>query len=496
VKSGSDAGVAIMTLVMVTAVVTALVLTAGVVTVNNLTNARADRQSLSALSTSEAGVSAAIARLRTGNLASLTCTEPAAGTAPGSSCTGTGPSWVSATNPMQVMLDGTTGTCTTAKNCFKVWIGTVQQYVPNCPARHASPPGACSGIYRVHSTGIVGSGPGARRLAVDVKVTPYPFPIGVFAENFSGNGDVGIHSESLFTNGCMMNRQDDSHNGSGTQFQWDSANNRPVLDLVYDQPAAAHAVGHISTSNNSCDFGSGGGPIHLNRTGNGNNAATTQVACNGSFKYDQDGDGGSLTSGDGCYGAYTRSDGTVYPTTSKFDAVQLAAYGYRPRGLTDAQYAALKSQAQSEGTYNLSTSSISSVLTNLAAAGVTSPVLYWDNADVALGSTDFPAAFQRNLNNSAGCSSSSVTIVVDNGHNLSYHGGNTAPFLVASLFVPDGQITGNGGRNIIGTVFAKTLDLGGNVDFYMDQCFANNPPGGVLDAQITNWREDDATDVN
>ena len=46
---------------------------------------------------------------------------------------------------------------------------------------------------------------------MDVKVTPYPFPIGVFAEALSGNGNVGVHYESIFTNGCMMNRQDDCH---------------------------------------------------------------------------------------------------------------------------------------------------------------------------------------------------------------------------------------------------------------------------------------------
>jgi hypothetical protein len=45
-------------------------------------------------------------------------------------------------------------------------------------------------------------------------------------------------------------------------------------------------------------------------------------------------------------------------------------------------------------------------------------------------------------------------------------------------------------------VFAKTLDLGGNADFYMDACFANNPPGATLDAQVMTWREDDSKDIN
>jgi hypothetical protein len=480
-----DDGIGVITVIMVVAVLTAFLITATVMTINNLGNAKRDRQALSALSTSEAGVAQAVQFLRGGSLGALTCMEPAAGAAPGPTCQGATQSWISALNPKQVMLNGAAGTCAAAADCFKVWIGTVQKYKPNCPERHASPPAPCFGIYRVHSTGVSGGGPSARKLAVDVKVQPYPFPIGVFADALSGNGNVGIHSESIFTNGCMMNRQDDSHPGSGVQFSWDSANNRPVLDLIYDQPTAAHATGNVSSSNTSCGSGGGGDPIHMSGI------------CNTTFPYDQDGSGAALTAGDGCYGSYTRADGTKYPTSSLFTQADLQNYGYRPRGLTDAQYDALRTQAQAEGTYNIAAGSINATLTSLGAAGITSPVLYWDNADISLDQGSFPASFLRDINNSATCSSSSVTVVVAGpGHDLTYQGGNTAPWLVASLFVPDGTLTGSGGRNTIGTVFAKTLDMGGNVDFYMDQCFANNPPGATLDAQITTWREDDSKDIN
>jgi hypothetical protein len=481
-----DDGIGIITVVMVVAVLTAFLITATVMTVNNLGNAKRDRQALSALSTSEAGVAQAVQYLRSGSLGALTCLEPAAGAAPGATCTGPGPSWISAANPKQVMLNGAAGACVISSDCFKVWIGTVQPYKPNCAGRHASPPEPCYGIYRVHSTGVSGGGPGARKLAVDVKVAPYPFPIGVFSDALSGNGNVGVHYESIFTNGCMMNRQDDSSNGSGVQFSWDSANNRPVLDLIYDQPTAAHATGDISTSNTSCGSGGGGDPIH------------TSGICNPTFKYDQDGSGATLpTTGNACYGAYTRADGTKYPTSSLFTQSDLQNYGYRPRGLTDAQYDALKAQAQAEGTYNITSANINATLTSLQAAGVSSPVLYWDNGDVSLNATSFPASFLRDINNSPTCVATSVTIVVTGpGNDLTYQGGNTAPYLVASLFIPDGTLTGNGGRNTIGTVFAKTLDLGGNIDFYMDQCFANNPPGATLDAQTVTWREDDGKDIN
>jgi len=482
-----DSGVGVITVLLVMAVMSALVITATALTVNNIGNSSRDRQALAAIATSEAGVAQAIQYLRGGNLSALSCIEPAPGALPGPDCQGATQSWTSATNPRQVRVDGGAGGCVASSDCFKVWIGTVQPFVPNCAARHASPPTPCYGRYRIHSTGVSGNGPGARRVAVDVQAAPNNFPLGVFSEQgFSGNGNVGLHSESIFTGGCMVNRQDDSHPGSGVQFQYDSANNRPVIDLFYDQPAAAHAVGNVSSNNTSCMSSSGGnGPIHR------------AAACNSTFKYDQDGGGAALTGGDGCYGGYTRSDGSRYPTSSKFTAQDLQNVGYRPRGLTDAQYDALKAQAKAEGTYNVTTASLSATLTGLVAAGLTSPVLYWDNSSVSLSATDLPSAFLRALSTSATCGQNSLTIVVTGpGHDLSYQGGNTAPYVAASIFVPDGTLTGVGGRNTIGTVFAKTVDLGGNIDFYLDNCFVNNPPGGALDVQVTGFREDDSTDVN
>ena len=482
-----DSGLGVITVVMVMAVISSLVVVATALTISNLGNSSRDRQALSALATSEAGVAQAIQYLRGGNLAALTCIEPAAGAAPGATCQGAGPSWTSATNPKQVRLDGVAGNCIAVVDCFKVWIGRVAAFVPNCSARTATPPGKCYAKYRIHSTGVSGNGPGARRTAVDVQVAPYTFPLGVFSEQgFSGNGNVGIHSESIFTIGCMVNRTRDTQaNGGGTKFEYDSAAGRAKLDLFYDQPAAAHAVGNVSEANNGSCGGAGPTSIH------------NSSPCDTTFRFDQDGRGGPLTPGDGCYGAYTRTDGSAYPTTSKFTMQDMQNIGYRPRGLSDAEYNALKTQAQGTGTYNISTGGLATRLNDLVAAGVTSPVLYWDNASVALRNSDFPASFLRDVSNTPGCAQNSVTIVVTGpNHDLSYQGGNTAPFLVAAIFVPDGTLTGQGGRNTIGTVYAKTVDLGGNIDFILDPCFAANPPGGVLNVEVTGFREDDSTDVN
>ncbi len=484
---GPDAGIGVVTVVFVMAVVSALSLTAAKLTINNLSNTSRDRQALAALATSEAGVAQAISYLRGGNLGSLTCQEPAPGTAPGPSCQGSAESWISALNPKQIRLDGSAGACLSQLDCSKIWIGTVKPYAAGCPERRATPPRACTGIYRIHTTGLSGNGPSARQLAVDVEAAPYPFPIGVFTEALSGSGNVGVHRMSVFSNGCIKNRQRDDASGSGFSFDWDSARGRPVLDVVYDQPATAHTTDLTTTSNTVCGDGSGGERIH--KPGG--------PTCNTTFKYDRTGLGGPLVPGDGCYGAYVRADGSVYPTTSYFGANELANYDYRPRGLTDAQYDAMRAQAQAQGTYNISTGSVGSVLTTLAASGIASPVLYWDNGSVDLNLSTIPDAYKRTINNDLpSCGTRSLTIVVTGpGNNFKYSSGSTSPYIVASMFVPDGTLTGSSGSNTIGTVFAKVIDLSGNPDFYMDQCFAANPPGATLDVEVINWREDDGKDV-
>lgn len=484
---GPDAGIGVVTVIFVMAVVSALTVTAASLTINNLSNTSRDRQALAALATSEAGVSQAISYLRSGNLGSLTCIEPPPGATPGATCQGATESWTSAANPKQIRLDGSAGGCLSALDCYKVWIGTVKSFTPGCPEQRATPPVPCTGIYRIHATGFSGNGPAARRLAVDVEAGPFPFPIGVFTEALSGSGNVGIHRMSVFSNGCIKNRQRDNAAGSGFQFDWDAAAGRPVLDVVYDQPATAHTTDLTTTSNNVCGDGAGGERIHK----------PGSPACNANFKFDQTGLGGPLTAGDGCYGAYTRSDGSLYPTSSYFGPADLGRYGYRPRGLTDAQYDALRSQAQAQGTYNMPTGSVNSVLTTLAASDIASPVLYWDNGSVNLNISNIPAAYKRPIGNDlTNCGTRSLTIVVSGpGNNFTYGSGNTSPYIVASIFVPDGTLTGSSGSNTIGTVFAKVIDLSGNPDFYMDRCFAANPPGATLDVEVLNWREDDGKDI-
>ena len=498
VRRGDDEGVALITALMVMLVLLAFGSVVAVLGINNLRNGQHDREAGSSLGAGDAGVAQAVEFIRSNGVGGLNCPD-----ASPSSCSSNPAGWSNPSSPRLVPLDSAGVGCNgAAKDCAKVWIGVVQAFAP---------PAVKVGTYNIHSEGVYGNGPSARRIVVTVKVAPDTFPIGVFGQTVSGNGGTAIYTESLFTTACVS--PIDTGSGNGTRFTG--------IDSYWGQPAAAHTTTHISSS------------VHCGSNGyvmSGSPSSTTPSAANcpsySSLNGSQSGDGGlvSATVGSGCYHTYQRPDGSWYPDgacpsgvsspygnglcdTTAFTTADLQRYGYRPRGLSDAQYAALKSRAQSQGTYNIATGSINATLTNLLNAGVGSPVLYWDCASAAssicsgssglsLKYSDFPTgAFGTAPSAGGGCSSSLhiVTIVVEHG-DLTFQGGNNTWF-DAALFVPDGSFNGNGGYQILGTLFSNNLDLGGTQAFSLDSCWVTAFPGPVLSLRQTNFREDDATDA-
>jgi hypothetical protein len=483
-----DAGVALVTVMMVIMVVTALATTTSVVAVRNLQNSNRDRQAGAALGASDAGVAQAVEYLRNNGAGGLVCTE-----ATSSSCSSNPAGWSNPTSPTLVPLTQGGAGCTAANanNCAKVWIGVVSKF---------NPPTQKFGIYRVHSEGIFGGGPGVRSTVVDVKVTPDKYPIGVFGATLSGNGGTAIYTESLFTTQCVSPRQ--TGNGNGTRFSGQ--------DTYWGIPASAHSTSHISSSNNC---GSNG---YIQSAG-------TPCSSNSALYYDQSGDGGLLPAGSPCLVQRTDGSGQYYPDgacpngtpstrtdglcqTSDFTTTDLKRYGYRSRGLSDTQYAALKTRAQNQGLYNVGTGSLSAKLTAAVASGIAHPVVYWDcnvsntacgpgSSSVSLKYSDVPSGTFGTAPNTSPCPSNMniLTVVVAHG-SLTFQGGNSSWF-DASFFIPDGSFNGNGGYNVLGTLFANNLDLGGNQTFQLDSCFLTNFPGPVLDVTQVAFREDDSKDA-
>jgi hypothetical protein len=496
VRRRDDEGVALITAIMVMLVLLAFGSVVAVLGVDNLRNANNDRAANSSLGAGDAGVAAAIEYIRANGVGGLSCPD----TNP-TSCAGNPAGYSNPSSPKLVPLDSAGVGCNTGgNNCAKVWIGVVQAFAP---------PLVKVGTYNIHSEGIYGNGPSARRIVVTVQAAPDRFPIGVFGQTVSGNGGTAVYTESLFTTGCVSPIFTGS--GNGTRFTG--------IDAFWGQPAAAHTTTHVSSS---VGCGSKGYIAH----GDPNSSSPSNNGCanNATLNAMQSGDGQlvSATVGSACYHTYTRPDGTFYPDgvcpagatprsdglcdTTAFTAADLQRYGYQPRGLTGEQYSALKSRAKSQGTYNLAVGSVSAAVTALLSSGINNPVVYWDCSNagticsnstaLSLRASDFPAnTFSNPPSSNGSCASTTpiVTIVVEHA-NLSFQGGNSTWF-DAALFVPDGSFNGNGGYNILGTLFSNNLDLGGNQTWALDSCWLTSFPGAILSVKQKHFREDDATDV-
>lgn len=471
-RAENDSGAALVTVIGVVAVLTILAVAVSTLSLNNVRNATRDKQSNSALATSEAGIAEAIEFIRSGQigLSALNCPEPPPGTTPSAACTANPLRWANPSNPTQVRVDGGTGNCTAGETCYKVWIGTVLAY---------DPPQQTYGIYRIHSRGEFGGGPAARNVTTEVRVEPYPFPVGVYADTLQGNGAVAIRNESLFSIHCISQRDADTPDGTGgggLKF------NLTGVDLQYDRPPGAHTTDEIRT-NPHC----AGQALH-------------QTAdCDPQRPNDQSKHGGPLVMGDGCRRLWTSpATGRTYdyPTTSKFTLDDLQAVGYRPRGLSDAVYKVLESRARAAGTYWDGTTAPASVWANLAALNGAQAVLYIRaTGEVRINPEDIPSGYFRIANNSSPCAPSNLVIVVEGGGlkfgtaGSSTSGGRK---LVAAIFVPDGQYVSNGNLPIIGSIFAMDMTVSGTTDFQLDQCFVDNPPSSVIDVKTQRFFEDDA----
>lgn len=485
-RERGDDGIALLTVILLLAALTAVTSSLAVIGVNNLQNANRDRQSGAAFGTADAGIAQAIQYIRTSGINNLQCAEASYNAVPATagcaakpfSSTAPNDGWANPTAPHQVVLDGTGGTaCNNTRNCYKVWISYVKKFA-GCKLVGGTQ--VCEGTYRIHSKGFFGNGPSSRRIVVDVTIAPFRFPIGVYGYSFTGGGNTGLHTTSLYTSTNVCNRGKDSGGGSGLYFQG--------YDDVYQQPASAHAEGVIGTSG-SC--GSAGSSIH---SGLLNKCAADQLN-------DQDSQGIDPLAPVYVGPCNKNPDGTYYSLASKMSQGDLAKiYGLTPKGLTQQQYAQLKTQAMAECLYfpaSTKRSNCDGTTTYQAAWAATpftQPVLYFDgwNPDMHVN-VDVPSAFKFSSPTDTNCDPHQAIVIVRNSA-MSYQGGNNNYFPLA-MFVPEGNFNGSGGENTIGTLFAQNIAVNGNTDFYMDKCFADNPPGGLLDVKATAFHEEDGTDV-
>lgn len=462
-RKGDDGSAIILTMIVL-AVLTGLGVTVFALSTNNLGNARRDRQASSALANSEAGVAQAISYIKNRGVGQLACAP---------NCNAANPWGESAADgdvhpSMQVTLS--------SQEVYSVWIETIQPLQPRV-----------AGLYRVHSVGNSGTGPGSRTVAVDVQVTPFDFPLAVFADSIQAGGNGAITTESMFSTGCIFKRDK-------IRFADLNGDGIPDTDLVYGIPAAAHSSQYITDSQ-----ATGSSCAENDRDNIHAKVGGVDKPCNTNYPYDQDRQGGSLA-GTSCLGP-----GGAYPQTSKIvnEADLRAKYGFNTAGLSPGQINQLRTAAQEQGFYFTNTSAIPLALKpSQQAMQHPNPVIFYEFASnhptndrlVDLNDLD-PVAYGRPAQVSAtssSCTSRNVIVVVLNGDVRL----NSNQTLVASVFVmgpsPYGEVRkANGTSQLIGTLYAKSIDFTGTANVDLDGCFLANLPGQLLNVKATNFREVD-----
>jgi hypothetical protein len=434
---------------MVTALITALATTVSVIAINNLQSSTRAQQAGAALNAADAGLAQAMTYLRTTGVRRLACSP---------NCGSTN-AYGSQSNPTTVSIGGEGG------QSYKVWISPVAPFPANNP-----------GLYRIFSTGYA-AGAAQRTVTADIGVTTSNVPLGIFARTINGGGSASVTGESIFSTGCVYDRA--------------KINMVPgQLDLAYGIPIGVHSSQIITESNGTGQYcPETNQPIHQPGT-----------RCNTTYPYDQDRLGGSLA-GTGCtaqssYPAYYApqdldGDGSndVNGSYIKDDKALYKLFGIRRPALTQAQIDELRTVAQTQGNYHIE------------ATGWSSPdeadaVMFFDLKGTNAGGTvdlNDITSHSRLPNiaaTDAACPAKSLTIVIEGGNATL----NSNQQLAASLFLtssaPYGQVSrANGTANFIGTIYADTVNLVGNVDLSMDTCFLANSSPALLALTSGNYRE-------
>lgn len=467
-----DRGAALVLTLFATTLVMILGTTILTSTVGNLRSARLSQDSAGALAAAEAGVAQGTAHLRRSGLTLLTCAPNCAT-----------PGYGSRTNPAQVTLPRGAGR-------YAVWFEPIAPLPANNPGR-----------YLLHSTGW--SGRGVRQLEVEVEVgtRPIGLPMAIFAKSVNGGGNTSVTRESILSTGCVDSRAQITMRG---------------IDAAFGIPAAVHSSQYISMLNQSTTkCGPGRQSIHPPVcNGDLDSAGTRQYA------WDQSVRGGAFTSGSAGYACAGPRDSTSpYYKSYDFDndgafdvegsAIRNAnglrkLFGIPEQPFTDAQLENLREVARAQGTYfTRSDGDWPSRVPTPAQQPNT--VLFFDlpeGGDLGglvdlkdIPGGDFPNGWGRPAQD-ANCAVQSLLIVIVGGDARLNSDRRLTANIVLTSSAPYGHVfKANGTADLIGTIYADTLDLTGDSNVSLDLCFMQNLSPALVDTTltVTNYREVDRT---
>lgn len=452
-KAPRDQGAALVLTLFATTLVMIVGTTILSITVNDLRSARLSRDSAAALDSAEAGVAQLAAHVRTYGISSLGCGP--------TECTG----YAAEAAPVSVALEGGRG--------YEVWVEPVAPLPTHNP-----------GVYLVHSTGRAGDGVRELEVEITVGTQPIGLPLAIFARSVDGGGDAAVTRESIISTGCVFSRRQIRTEG---------------VDVAFGINAAVHSAQYVSTSNgNNRSCGPTSGAVHRNG------------ACNTEFPWDQSVQGGSLAGKADCAQAHAvetyygtkeydgDADPDVVGSRIKNEASLRRLFGIPDQPFTDAQLDNLRAMAEETGTYFDTAGYAPS---EIPARSDDQPhlVVFFDlegrPANERLVDLKDVNGWARPA--SPACPEQSLLVVVVGGDvRLN---GNQA--MVANIVLtspaPYGHVfKANGTADLIGTIYADSVDLTGTVDISLDDCFLQNLSPGLIDTTLvtSDYREVDRTD--
>lgn len=457
-RARDDRGAALVLTLFATTLAMILGTTILSATVNNLRSTRLSQDAAVALDAADAGLSQVAAHLRTFGVSGLACAPTCAS------------GYGSRTSPVSVALPTLRGA---PSRRYEVWVE------PLAPLPTSNP-----GRYLIHSTGYAGSAVRSIVAEVSLGTQPIGLPLAIFAKSVNGGGSASVTRISILSTGCVDSRRQILTQG---------------IDVGLGIPAAVHSSQYISElQQTSTNCGPGRASIH--QSGN----------CNSEFPWDQSVQGGPLPGGasSACAGARVSSyyqardldgDGSTDVTGSKIkDANSLRRlFGIPEQPFTESQLDNLRAIAQAQGTYFTRASYSPSDIPSPATRPHT--VLFFD---LLAGPDVGQVVDLKDVNgwgrdpDPATCPAQSLLIVITGGDARLNGSSSMTANLVLTSEAPYGHVfKANGTARLIGTIYADTLDLTGNVDVSLDACFLQNLSPSLVDTtfSVTSYREIDRT---
>lgn len=374
------------------------------------------------------------------------------------------------------------------KKSGDAWSSTWNDGAPLCT--DTTRPGPAPGgpqVPQYFAITAIGAHPTATRVVRQVvKIGARGLPIGLYAETVHVQGGRPTATNiSLVTPGDVESRENLNFVGTDPYYKLGDFWQGESMSVA--APAAAHARGSIYCRKQDCGNDTLEHPGSLNCAFNG-----------GQSQWDQSGGGGSLT-------GFARCPGTTSgpPPYSSFSDSDLANATPRPR-LTEQDYENLRGSAKESGLYCAVAASY--VCTTPSGAFSTNGTIQSvpGVANNYVAYFDFPSSGDPFSNGrtvtwkaAAGpCNldatlTKSVIIVVRYG-SVDLTGKDT---IVGAFFAPEGQLwfRGSGGTvKIEGTSIAKQFDFGGNAEVMLSDCWVKNLPGtGFLSVTPQTFSEVD-----